>query len=324
MKSPTTFTTDSLPADERFAHWREVRAERIYGVTIELEAEKRREFQGRFSAYSVANSALVEMHASSYSVHRSQRAIANAPGDSLCIYQQLDGAAWFDAGRGREFIVSAGGLAVSHSDLPYQTTPTTDGGFHLRLVKIPFAECKPLIEKAFDLTPRPVAMLPGLNSMLSAYFDAFVAQARGLSGASAEAAVQALAQLALLARGLANPGAERSRDAIYAVQLQVAYRVIEANLHRVNLSVTTMATMLGISVRQLHLLFEPTGTTYARYVQSRRLERACIQLARDPDRSILDIALACGFESLSTFYRVFHAAYAMPPGDYRRMTRSSA
>jgi AraC-like DNA-binding protein len=321
MKNLTTFTTDSLPPRERFAYWREVRAEKIYGVTMALAAEKRLQFQGRFSACAVANSALVEMHASSYSVHRSQRTIADAPGDSLCIYQQLNGAAWFDTGKAREFILSAGGLAVSHSDLPYQTTPTTDAGFHLRLVKIPYSDCTPLIEKAIDLTPRPVATLPGLNSMLAAYFDAFAVQAPVLSGPAAAAATQTLAQLALLVRGLANPGAERSRDAIHAAQLQVAYRMIEANLQRANLSAATMATLLGVSVRQLHLLFETTGTSYARYVQSRRLERARLQLAQEMERSVLDIAMACGFDSLSTFYRVFRAAYGMPPGDYRRAVR---
>ncbi|MBI1204794.1 MAG: helix-turn-helix domain-containing protein [Rhodopseudomonas sp.] len=324
MKNLATFSTDTLPAQDRFAHWREVRAEKIYGVTIELAAEKRRQFQGRFSSLSIGNSALVEMHASSYSVHRSPRAIANAPSDSLCIYQQINAAAWFDAGKGRDFIVSAGNLAVSHSDLPYQSIPTTEAGFHLRLVKIPFSYCQPLIEKAADLTPRPVAKVPGLSSMLCAYYDAFVAQVPTFDDDAAEAAVTTLAQLALLTRGLADPGAEPSRAAIHAAQLQVAFRMIDANMHRANLSASAMAAMLGISVRQLHLLFEPTGTSYARYVQGRRLERARTMLTQHGGQSVLNIALACGFDSLSTFYRVFRAAHGVPPGDYRHAMRADA
>ena len=323
MNNVTVFSTDSLPAHERFAHWREVRAEKIYGVTIELDAKKRHSFQGRFSACSVGDAALVEMHASSYSVHRSDRAIADAPSASLCIYQQLEGAAWFDTGKGRAFVLPKGGLAISHSDLPYQTAPTSDAGFHLRLVKIPYARCLPLVEQAVDLTAQPVAVTPGLNSMLASYFRAFVAQAPALNGPAVDPAVQTLAQLALLARGLVNPGAERSRDAIHAAQLQAAYRVIEDNLQRADLSATMMARMLGISVRQLHLLFEPTGTSYARYVQNRRIDRARLQLAQKAEKSVLDIAMACGFDSLSTFYRVFSATYGMPPGDYRRSVRRS-
>jgi AraC-like DNA-binding protein len=36
-----------------------------------------------------------------------------------------------------------------------------------------------------------------------------------------------------------------------------------------------------------------------------------------PERLIADIASACGFESLATYYRVFNAAYGMAPGDFR-------
>ena len=32
---------------------------------------------------------------------------------------------------------------------------------------------------------------------------------------------------------------------------------------------------------------------------------------------MIDIALACGIESQTTFYRVFRDAFAMTPGEYR-------
>ena len=317
MKKTATFSTDSLPAHQRFAHWREVRAEKIYGVAIELDAEKRLAFQGRFSASPIGQAALVEMHASSYRVHRSEHAIANAPSDSLCIYQQLGNASWFETGWRTEFTIGAGELAISHSDLPYRTVPTTETGFHLRIVKIPFALCRPLIEKDIGLTPRLLPNAPGTNAMLRAYFRSFVEQAPSLDGEAAGAAVRTLAQLALIARGLATPGAEPSREAIRAAQLQVVYQLVDANLHRARLSTETAAAMLGISVRQLHLLFEPTGTTFARYVQGRRLEAARRLLADAGERTVLDISIDCGFDSLSTFYRAFRAAYGMSPGDYR-------
>ena len=73
-----------------------------------------------------------------------------------------------------------------------------------------------------------------------------------------------------------------------------------------------------MSVRQLHLLFEPTGTTFARYVLQRRLERARQFLVLQPARPILDIALACGIESSTVFYRGFRQAYGVTPTDYRK------
>jgi AraC-like DNA-binding protein len=315
-----SFSTDELPASERFAHWREERARNIFGVTIELDRDQHAQFNGRFLALPVGGAALVEMHASAYKVWRTDADIARSPSDSLCIYQQLDGGGWFDAG-GVDFVVSAGSLATSHSDLPYATAPTGDKGFHLRLLKIPFARCKALIEREQDLSARPLQVEPGLTALFAAYFESFVAQAPHLNGAGAEAAVQTLAQLAIVARGLAAPRDERSRDAIRIGFLQRARQTIESNIHRPDLSPAVVAVLLGISVRQLHLLFEPTGGTYTRYVLARRLEHARLLLMQFPKRPVADIAFGCGFDSLSTFYRRFRVAFGMSPAEFRESAK---
>jgi AraC-like DNA-binding protein len=310
-----TFSTDDLPPHERFAHWREVRAKNIFGVTVELERAQQPQFNGDFSARSVGGATVVEMHASPYRVRRTDADIDRAPSDSLCIYQQLDGACWFDTGRSGEFIIAAGILATSHSDLCYTTTPTTDHGFHLRLVKIPFALCGPLPGPKKDLTAQIVPVNPGVTALFASYFQAFVAQASYLQGAAAEAAVQTLGQLAVLARGAASISDEPSREALRAGRLQAIHRLIERDLHRPELSAATAAASLGISVRQVHLLFEPTGTSFARDVLARRLARARRILAAAPQRPVVDVAFECGFESVATFYRTFRSAYGMAPRD---------
>jgi hypothetical protein len=43
-----SFSTDELRPQDRFDHWCEVRGKSLFGVTIELEREKRADFQGRF------------------------------------------------------------------------------------------------------------------------------------------------------------------------------------------------------------------------------------------------------------------------------------
>lgn len=76
--------------------------------------------------------------------------------------------------------------------------------------------------------------------------------------------------------------------------------------------------MLGISVRQLHLLFEPTGMSVARYLMLKRLEHARELLAQAAQRPVSAIAFSSGFESLATFYRVFRHAFGVSPVDYRQ------
>ncbi len=310
------FSTDEMPPQQRIAHWREVRTETTFGVSIDLDRQQQGQFVARCSATPIGGATLIEMHASSYRVARTDQDIASWSSDSLCIYQQLDGGGWFDAG-GAEFIVSAGSLATIHADLPCRSEPTRDARFHLRLVKVPFARCKALNQHAQDLFARPIRIEPGVTALFASYFESFVTQAPYLRGAEAEFAVQTLAQLAIVARGTAPPHDVYSRSAIRSGLLQRAKQSIENNIHRQDLSPPMLAGLIGISLRQLHLLFEPTGTSFARYVLSRRLAHARLLLSQCHGRSVADIAYRCGFDGLSTFYRNFRAAFGTTPADFR-------
>ena len=313
-----TWTTDDIPAAERFAYWREVRAKNIYGVTAELERSRHADFRGTFSALRVGDTAIAEMHASSYHVTRDERDIARAPRDSLCIYQQLDGGAGFVTRSGRDFVVSAGELAISHSDLPYRTTPTTEAGFHLRLVQIPFDSCRDVLRENGNLFAEPVQLLPGPSALLLSYLHSFVARApHVIKSPGGAAARRTLALLALAARGLVSLKSEPMREAMQAARLDRVLRFVEANLHRCDLDPVHTASALAISVRQLHLLFEGNGMTFARTVTAMRLALARHLLTADIARPVADIAFACGFDSLATFYRVFRRAFEMTPGDLR-------
>ena len=237
-----TFSTDDLPAKDRFAHWREERGKAVFGVTIELHRSQHAGFKGRFSAQPIGAAMLVEMQASPYKVFRTEDDIARAPSDALCIYQQIDGGGWFDAG-GSEFVLPAGRIATSHSDLPYATEPATKAGFNLRLLKIPFSRCRSLVETEQNLFARPLHVEAGHKALFADTFNSFIASAPGLSGAAADASLEMLAQLALVARGLAAPRSERSRAAIRAGLLRKARLTIEGNLHRPDLTPALVARL---------------------------------------------------------------------------------
>ncbi|MGO4716807.1 helix-turn-helix domain-containing protein [Bradyrhizobium sp. 2TAF24] len=312
------WSTDALPPAERFAYWREVRAKHLFGVSAELEVDQRAAFRGEFSAEPLAAATLVEMHASPYWVRRTGEDISRAPGNSVCIYQQLGGAAWFGTSRKTEFTVAAGAVATSHTDLPYATRPTTEAGFHLRILKIPFTICVPFVRRDGDLSPQLVGNERRLSSLLSACFPAFLNQAATLTEADLDAAVVALAQIALGVRGLLAPTDEALRLAVRQVRLIQARDLISQNFRRGDLTPARIAAMLEISVRQLHLLFEPTGTTVARHLTALRLAHAQALLAEAPARPVSGVAFASGFDSLATFYRLFRNAFGMAPIEYRQ------
>jgi AraC-like DNA-binding protein len=185
------------------------------------------------------------------------------------------------------------------------------------MVSIPLQPHRMLIQSRTDLWLRPLEVAPGIPAMLSAYFKAFVREAPHLSGRAAEHAVRTLTQLALMARGSASTKDEPGRAAIRASVLQKARDIINLNFARPELSSALVAAELGISERQLHRLFEPTGMSFARCLLACRLEQACLILTQFPKLTVAEVALRCGFDGVSTFYRVFRKAYGRPPAELR-------
>ena len=78
-----------------------------------------------------------------------------------------------------------------------------------------------------------------------------------------------------------------------------------------------VAGLLGISVRHLHILFEASDSSFARTRTAERIAESRRLLMQPPEQTIAEIALACGFSNLATFYRAFQAAHGMSPGDFR-------
>jgi AraC-like DNA-binding protein len=59
-----------------------------------------------------------------------------------------------------------------------------------------------------------------------------------------------------------------------------------------------------------------SGRTFSEFVNGLRLQAACLELAQST-RSILDIALGCGFSQVSFFNRFFRRSLQCSPSEYR-------
>ncbi|MDA9399314.1 helix-turn-helix transcriptional regulator [Bradyrhizobium sp. CCBAU 45389] len=313
--------TDEVEPHDRFDYWREVRSKGLFGVTAELERERRADFYGEFSLRQLGGAGLVELKASHYTVERSTSDIAHAPSDSICVYQQLGSGGWFGGMRGSDFSIANGSFATSHTDLPYRTVPLGDGGFHLRILKIPVSSIPAQDKRMRDLSARTFND-PGLTPLLGACFadlEEAAAADHGADGAQASQAslVQALAHLALIERGIVRPGSRLGQAALRTARLSQARRLIARHLQNPDLAPAMVADLLGVSLRHLHMLFEAAEKSFSQTVTDERLKQSRRLMREAPDRLIADIATACGFESLATYYRVFNAAYGMAPGDFR-------
>jgi AraC-like DNA-binding protein len=83
------------------------------------------------------------------------------------------------------------------------------------------------------------------------------------------------------------------------------------------LNIAALAAIAYVSEAHFIRVFKATfGETPHRYLQRRRVERAMF-LLRETDRSITEISLDVGFNSLGTFTRTFTEIVGDPPTTYR-------
>lgn len=111
----------------------------------------------------------------------------------------------------------------------------------------------------------------------------------------------------------------------YSITDNVMHRMImvtdyiKSNLTADDLSEAAMAEKAGISKDYFSKVFRNvTGTNYSKWLNMIRLEKA-IELMTESQMSLTEIAMFSGFQSISSFNRVFREGKRMAPGEYRAL-----
>ena len=94
---------------------------------------------------------------------------------------------------------------------------------------------------------------------------------------------------------------------------------IKNNLTADDLSQGAMAEMAGISKDYFSRIFKNvTGMNYIKWLNMIRLEKASELLAEE-GRTMTEVAMLSGFQSIPSFNRVFREEKGMTPGEYRAL-----
>jgi len=106
-------------------------------------------------------------------------------------------------------------------------------------------------------------------------------------------------------------------------KLTEAVTLMEANIEE-PISLDELSSYVGISRRQLERLFQKhLNCVPTRYYLNLRLNRARLLLLQT-SKSIVDIALACGFISVPHFSKCYRDLFGIPPRDERRKLQAKS
>jgi AraC-like DNA-binding protein len=306
------FSTDDLPPRDREEFWLDFVSKHVISVTPG-ERPDPATFRAHLDAVTAGRFTMFDLHTS----HRiNGRTGADVSRDNLDkftlrrvsteVYRVLPAP-----GKTEEIRLAPGDFCISSAGWPNQSAMTDGVSFTALL--IPREVLSPLLTGGRLTGPVPVRAGSPMGLLLGSAFEAAATQVPLLRPDLGDAVLQNLSGLVALACGTSEEGRWSGREALRTTRLEAAKRYIDQHLAEPGVTPGSTAAALGISLRHLHLLFEPTGISFAQYVTQRRLLqcRAALSGPMGVARSVSDIAFGWGF------YRAFRREFGMAPGELR-------
>ncbi len=314
------FTLRDVPRWHRFPMMRDMMADGhppfMRAVLTATREDPEAPFDAGIAVHTAGELACTDLYTEAVTYARTERAVAASSVDVYGLHLQVEGVSHSTQG-GQTRTHEPGSLMLMDCNVPFHVCEP--GWARHRVIRIPRRQLDALIAPGWQRQGIHCAQ-PGLGSVLTQYTRALTEEMGRLSAAQAGAALDNLCRLLALYADAQTKHADPADRAINAARLVQVRRHIEQHLADPALTPASVAAAHRMSQRSLHLLFEPTGVSFARHVLRRRLQE-CHTMVASPahaHRSVTDIAFAWGFNNLTTFYRAFRRQFDMAPGELRR------
>jgi AraC family transcriptional regulator, positive regulator of tynA and feaB len=306
-----SISTDGVPARERVEFWTDLVSRHVTPMLIEPAGDRplRGEVEVRMiGALAVAKVSGVGIHAS----HRRAQ-VARARGHLYAACVHLGGEALIDH-RGERIAFKPGDVFITDSRQEFALD--LERTWRHLVVSLPTEWIDGRVSRPERLSGAILRDQP-----LARLWASHLSNGFALAGELSQSAASLLARhsVELLAQALEEaPGDRPAPSDVWRVGTYLqARRVIALRF--------SQSALTPDLTRTLARIFAERGETVMRCVFAERVRRAAALLAspRAADRSVTDIALACGFSDSSHFGRVFVAQLHVTPSEWRRRGQGS-
>jgi AraC-like DNA-binding protein len=319
------FSTGGVSPHERVTFWCDFFARQAHLFT-RGEVPDTSTFKAEATGHAAGGFALLEIRSGLESLRRTAADVARDKREAFYVRRFRRAAIWNAAPKSTQVDLAfePGDFCISSNE--WQFEEKAKGGAAFSLLVIPRGALSPLLARGRLARPFRLAADSPLGSLLSAAIDAAIAQIPLLSDELGEAVLRNLSGLVALACSDSDEGEQQGHESLRSAQLAAISRHIDFNLADPDLTPASTAAACGVSIRRLHRLFEPTGTSFTRYVLRHRLLkcRDAAAAATGTGRSVADIAFGWGFNSMATFYRAFANEFGAAPVALREASRDGS
>jgi AraC-like DNA-binding protein len=309
------FSTDKLPAQERFEIWREAFALKV--AHLDVATADRENFRADIRVRPMPRIVLAKNEFSACSLTRTQSLLRDGD-DSVCLIVCMEGGLNWRFGDESAAVMPGQAILVWHAHAASALLAEGTKTFTLRLERADAQTLTPALEQ---LIARPTAAADAAVGLLTGYCTQLMRMSEDPSPALAAIAD---GQLRELVAHIVSPDGDLARAApfggVKAARLRAVLDDIAAHLHDPGLSASAVAGRLRLTDRYVRQLLDGIGLSFSQHVRHLRLERASRMLrdVRAQHLRITDIVYAVGFQDLSHFNRAFRRQFGETPSAVRR------
>jgi AraC-like DNA-binding protein len=309
------FSTDALPKHQRFPAYCEEILRPSCG--LELRTADQSDFRAHLEFRRVGMIDIMSNTLTAIDTARTANLVRDGD-DALLVMLLLNGHA-YQTQLGEDHELHAGDAIICDSAYPGEFNLLTNSKLlSLKVPRMKFGALLPHMSRFAGLTPgRDRVALRLLSDYLVGTFDV------DFGGSDEVARLHQDFIIDLVALALGTEGDTRAlaeQRGAQAVRRAAVVQAIAASMADPALDATIVAARLGMTVRYVHHLLEPTGRTFSEHLLDNRLAKAVELLGKagQRHRRIADIAFEVGFEDLSYFNRMFRRKYAGTPTELRQ------